>query len=399
MGDMYGKRVLLLGCLALAVAGTALAATADSLLVVVISRALQGIASGVIPLSYGILRDQLPLAHLSRGVAVITAAGAGLGAGLGPVAMGWVLDAHGWRMVFWVTGALLLLAGVLLAAVIRGPETRSPARFDIAGALVLAGALVVLLLGITNGAGWGWLSAPVLALLATAGALVGWWLRWERRQAAPMVDLSLNGHGPVLLAHLGGVMVGAATFTQYITSFTLVTLPVSTGHGLGRSVAVAGLVQVPGALVATIAVMAASRLSGIRGSAPLLRLSAGLLLAGFGLLALRHGSLAEVTLGVAVVSDGLGVGQCAAPLLLFEHVGLAQTAAANSVSALARVVGSVLASALVTSVMATGAVLLDGVERPAEWTFVVSFAIGSVPAVVVGVLTGRRDKGLAGKSS
>jgi hypothetical protein len=209
----------------------------------------------------------------------------------------------------------------------------------------------------------------------------------------------------VLLAHLGGVMVGAATFTQFITSFTLVTLPASTGHGLGRSLAVAGLVQVPGALVATAAVLTASRLSIGRGAAPLLRLSAVLLLAGFGLAAVRHGSVVQVALSVAVVSAGLGVGQCAAPLLLLEHVGLEQTAATNAVSALARVVGSVVASALVTSVMAMGSVLVGGIERPAEWTFVASYAIGVLPAIAVGILSGRharrpsRQLALASKSS
>jgi MFS family permease len=392
MGDMYGKRTLLLGCLGIAVTGTVLGALADSLLVLIVSRGLAGIGSGVIPLTYGIIRDQLDPAHLGRGVAVITAAGAGVGAGLGPVAMGAVLDAFGWRAVFWVTAALLLLVLVLMAAVVRGPETRTPARFDLAGAVVLAASLVVLLLGITNGAGWGWTSAPVVGLLGASAALVAWWLRWERRQQEPMVDLALNGRGGVLLAHLGGVMVGAATFTQFITSFTLVTLPATTGHGLGRSLAVAGLVQVPGALVATAAVMTASRLSIGRGAAPLLRLSAALLVAGFALSALRHGSVLQVTVSVAVVSAGLGIGQCAAPLLLLEHVAVAQTAAANAVSALARVVGSVVASALVTSVMATGAVLVGGVERPGEWTFVASYAIGALPAIAVGVLSGRHGR-------
>ena len=88
MGDMYGKRRLLLGCLAVAVGGCVIAATARSLPVVVAGRAVQGLGSGVIPLSYGIIRDQLPGRHVGRGIAVITAAGAGLGAGLGPVLVG-----------------------------------------------------------------------------------------------------------------------------------------------------------------------------------------------------------------------------------------------------------------------------------------------------------------------
>ena len=68
-----------------------------------------------------------------------------------------------------------------------------------------------------------------------------------------MVDLQLNRRRPILLAHFGGVMVGCATFAQYIAAVTVVTLPSGTGFGLGHSVAVAGLVQLPGAIVVATA--------------------------------------------------------------------------------------------------------------------------------------------------
>ena len=70
------------------------------------------------------------------------------------------------------------------------------------------------------------------------------------RPVDPVVDLAVNGRRSVLLAHAGGVMVGWATFTQYIASFALVTLHRAGGYGLGRSLTVAGLVQLPGALLA-----------------------------------------------------------------------------------------------------------------------------------------------------
>ena len=392
MGDMYGKRRLLLACLGAAVVGCVVAATAGSLLVVVAGRAIQGLGSGVIPLAYGIVRDQVPSRHLGRSVALVTAAGAGVGGGLGPVVMGLVVSGYGWRASFWLTGLLLLVAMVLVIVTIRVPGPRFPARFDVAGAVVLAGALVILLLAITNGSSWGWTSPAVVALVVAAAVLVTWWLRWERSRSEPMVDLVVNGRGPVLLAHLGGVMVGWATFAQFITSFTLVALPKEAGHGLGRSLAVAGLVQLPGAMVLIAAVTTTTRISARRGSAALLRISAATIVAGFGLAFLRHESLWDVALSVCVVSAGLGIGQCAVPVMVLEHVRPAQTAAVNAVSALARVVGSVVASALVTTVMAAGAVVVAGMERPAEWTFQVSYALGAVPAVTVGLLGWRAER-------
>lgn len=403
VGDMYGKRTLLLVCLGAAVAGSVLAALAGSLLVVVAGRAVQGIGSGVIPLSYAIIRDELPARHLGRAVAVVTAAGAGLGAGLGPVVMGNVLSAHGWRAVLWVTGAFCVLALVVVLASTRGASTRFPARFDLPGAVVLPVALAVLLLGISNGASWGWTSPRVLALLAVAAATGWWWVRWERARPDPLVDLAVSSSGPVLVAHLAGVMVGFATFTQFISSFTLVTLPAADGYGLGRSSGVAGLVQLPGAFVLFGAVLLASRISATRGSHALLTTGAAVIVAGFTLAVFRHDSVLEVVLSVALVNAGLGSAFCALPIIIMDTVHHSQTAAVNALNALARVVGSVLASAIVTAVMATGATLVAGRQRPAEWTFLAAYVLGALPAVAVGVLAWRAQhngrRALAGDSS
>jgi MFS family permease len=191
---------------------------------------------------------------------------------------------------------------------------------------------------------------------------------------------------------MGGLMVGFAMFTQYIAAFTLVTLPEATGHGLGRSAAVAGLVQLPAAVVVGSAVIFAGRLAAATGARSLLRAGAGLIVVGFALSAVKHGSLGEVVLSATVVSAGLGLAFCAPPILIAEHVSQGQTAAVNALNALARVVGSVVASAVVTAVMATGSVSLGGVDRPAEWTFVAACLIGAAPAAAVGLLTARRSR-------
>jgi MFS family permease len=394
IGDMYGKRALMLGCLGAGIAGSVVAAVAGSLLVVIVGRAIQGLAAGVIPLAYGIVRDELPAAHLSRAVAVVTAAGAGLGAGLGPVVTGAVIAAYDWRAVFWLAAGLLVVAIAAVGGGTRGAAKRFPGHFDWPGAVVLAVSLVILLLGITKGSAWGWTSLRVVALIVVAGAMAVWWVRWERSRLEPLVDLAVSGDGPVLLAHLGGVMVGFATFAQFIASFALVTLPAETGHGLGRSLAVAGLIQLPGAAVLGVSVLVATRLSRTRGSHALLRFGAAMIVVGFALSVARHASVLQVALSVMVVNVGLGTSFCALPIMINEHVDQSQTAAVNAVNALARVVGSVLASAIVAAMMATGAVVVAGQQWPAEWTFLAAYVVGALPAAVVGGLAWRvgRDR-------
>ena len=393
MGDLYGKRPLVLGCLGAALVGTVVAASAGSLVVVVLGRAIQGLGSAVIPLAYGVVRDELPPAHLSRAVSVLTAAGAGLGAGVGPVAVGAVLTAHGWRALFWVSAALVVLALLLVGSGTRGAGARFPARFDLPGAVVLAVALLTLLVGVTNGSRWGWSSPAVVGLVVAAVVMALWWVRWERSRTDPLVDLALSSRGPVLLAHLGGVMVGFATFAQFIASYTLVAMPAATGHGLGRTVAVAGLVQLPGAALLGLSIMVATRISAARGSFALLRGGALVVVAGFALSAVRHGSVWDVVLSVAVVNVGLGASFCSLPIMIMEHVSHAQTAAVNAVNALARVVGSVLSSAIVTALMATGAVVVAGAERPGEWTFVATYGLSGAVAATVAGLAWRAERG------
>jgi hypothetical protein len=90
------------------------------------------------------------------------------------------------------------------------------------------------------------------------------------------------------------------------------------------------------------------------------------------------------------VNVGIGTSYCALPIMIMQHVDHGQTSAVNAVNALARVIGSVLSSAIVTAVMATGAVTVSGVEHPAEWTFMAAYVIGAVPAACVGTIAWRK---------
>ena len=202
----------------------------------------------MIPLAYGVVRDELPARHLSRAVSVLTAAGAAFGAGLGPVVMGAVLNAYGWEAVFWVTGAVVVVALAVGAATLRGGggvsrPLRPPGR---GGARV---TLLVLLIGITNGSrGAG--PRPRAHRGPARRRCRAWWVRWERARADPIVDLALSdGVRPARppRRHHGGLR-----HLRPVHRLVHAGLDAGgTGHGLGRTVAVAGLVQLPGAVMAS----------------------------------------------------------------------------------------------------------------------------------------------------
>jgi MFS family permease len=82
LGDMYGKRRMLLVSLVMLVAGSVTAALSDTLAPMIVGRALQGLASGVIPLGISVMRDELPAERLGSATALMSAS-LGVGGALG----------------------------------------------------------------------------------------------------------------------------------------------------------------------------------------------------------------------------------------------------------------------------------------------------------------------------
>ena len=129
LGDMVGKRRVLIGVLAALAVGTLLAALAPNLGVLIVARALQGAAGAILPLSIGIVRDELPREKVSVTVGLLSAI-FGVGAGVGIVAAGPIVEHLSWHWLFWLPLVLVVVA--LLGAIFGMKEspvrTPGPAR-------------------------------------------------------------------------------------------------------------------------------------------------------------------------------------------------------------------------------------------------------------------------------
>jgi MFS family permease len=386
IGDMYGKRRVILASLVLAVVGSCISALAGSLAVLLVGRLLQGLAFGVIPLALGILRDELDPDRLGRGVAVLSAFTLGIGTGLGPVSTGWVVDTLGWRAVFWAVAAMGAVAVLLVLVVVEESDVRAPARFDWPGTAGLSAAVVLLLLVVTRGGEWGWTSPVILSLLAGAVVVAAGWVRWERGRESPLVDLEVTLRRPVLVTHVAGVMCGFAAFSQFILAVTIVPLPVASGFGLGRSMLVAGLTQVPAAVLIVASAPVAAAIVARWGTRVLLQTGGGVVAVGFGFGILLHDELWHVSVSAAAVCLGVGLTYCSLPLLLMANVGVSGTAAANGVNNLARIIGSVTAAAVASAVLAASVRDVGGEALPAHWAVVSVYVLGLLAAVGATVL-------------
>ncbi|HEY7003818.1 MAG TPA: MFS transporter [Gaiellaceae bacterium] len=381
LGDMYGKRRLLVITLVAFAAGSVVAALSANLWIVVAGRVVQGAGGGIFPLCFAIIRDEFPRDRVARGVGLMSAI-AGIGGGLGLVLGGLLVDHLSYHWIFWLGAAMGVAAAISTELLVPESPIRTPARLDVRGALVLAVGLVLPLIAISRAHQVGWGSFQTLLLISAGLLVLGFWVALERRTREPLADIDALARPPVLLTNVATLLVGFGMFGSFVLIPTLAETPTSTGYGLGLDATRAGLLLVPGAL----AMLVFGPLSGIVGSrlGNKVPLSVGgfLTALGLALLAVAHGSQAEIILFSLVMSSGIGLAFAAMPNLIIEAVPAHQTGEATGFNALVRSVGSSLGSQVSATILASSAVA--GIATDAGFTH--AFAVSAVVAVCAGVV-------------
>lgn len=387
LGDMYGKRRMLLILTLPLILGSVLCAVSSSLLPMIIGRAMQGIGAGLIPLGIAIMRDLLPKEKLMGSISMMSAS-MGIGGALGlPIAAA-VADNFSWRTLFWATAVLSVLVLVLMWRVIPPtPVTRAQSRFDFVGGLGLGAGLVLLLLGVSKGGQWGWTSGTILGLLIGAVVVLLAWGAWELRTRDPLVDLRVTARPQVLLTNLASLAVGFSMYAQALILPQLLQLPTSTGHGLGQSMLAMGLWMAPGGFVMMIVAGLGGKLSTVYGPKVTLLLGCLVIAGAYG----SSMALMGTTWGIAVVGAlcgaGTGLAYGAMPALIMGAVPLSETGSANSFNALTRSVGTTVAAAVVGVVLAQMSVQVGPHFLPTESGFRVGLLIGCGVALVAAAIT------------
>ncbi|MGW6693527.1 MFS transporter [Rhodococcus sp. NPDC054953] len=406
LGDMYGKRRLLLVALAVMVAGSLIGAVSDAFAVVLVARALQGAAMGVVPLGISIMRDELPPERVAGGIALMSST-LGAGGAIGLPLTGVVAEHFSWHWLFGGAAVTGLLGMAAIWRIVPESPVRSGGRFDLVGALGLSAALVCLLLAITQGNGWGWGSIPVVALFAAAAILFAGWGWYELRLAPPgrgegtrqpLVDLRVSARRQVLLTNVASVLVGFAMFTSFMVSAQIFQAPSETGYGYGMSLTLSGVALLPGGLMMIAFSPVTAHLSRSRGPRITFLIGAAVLMVANLARAVTPPQLGVVIAATTVTSIGAALAYGAIPAMIMRAVPVSETAAANSLNALARSLGTSTCSAVVAAVTTGSVMHIAGVEFPTNAAYAVVFGIGGAAAlfaIVIGVFI-PRDRDVAG---
>ncbi|MFD8272970.1 MFS transporter [Streptomyces flaveolus] len=384
LGDLYGKRRMLIVSLAVMVAGALVSAFTDALLPMIVGRTLQGFAMGAIPLGIGLMRDMLPRERLGSSMALMSSS-IGVGGGLALPAAALVAQHTDWHALFYGAAGLGVLSIVLTLLVVPESPLRAKGSFDLPGALGLSAGLVLFLLPITKGSDWGWDSATTLGLFAAAVVVLLLWGLMELRVAAPLVDLRTTARREVLLTNLASIMVGVAFYVVSLVLPQLLQLPSATGYGLGQSMVVAGLCVAPLGLTMMFTAPVYARLSARYG--PRTTLIIGLLVIAVGYgggLGLMSAAWQTVVTSV-LLGAGIGLAYSSLPALIVGAVPASETGAANGLNTLMRSIGTSVSSAVIGMVLANTSTTVGGVAIPTMHGFRVSFLIATV-AVAAGLV-------------
>jgi EmrB/QacA subfamily drug resistance transporter len=282
---------------------SAACAFAPTVPLLIAARGLQGlVAAPLVPIAMTMLlgrgdtrRSISPLAG------IMLFAGPALGPGIG----GALIDAAGWRAVFFINVPLGVLAAVaatrLPARLVPGREPA--ARFDLPGLLLLAGGLTVLLLGIDQGGTRGWTSRPALLPLIAGVALLIAYAIWADRRPHPALDLSPARSRPAALAL---VLSAVASIVTYAAIFLL---PVFVQGVQGHDALSTGLALLPQGIITGLSTALGDRLlSRVTVRVTVLAGFAVLTVAGLGLLAIdRHTPLPVTAAILAVRAASIGL--------------------------------------------------------------------------------------------
>lgn len=386
LADMVGKRRMLLVCVAVLVAGSVVSGLSDSLIPMVVGRALQGLAVGVIPLGISLMRDALPPERLGSATALMSAS-LGVGGALGLPLAAVVAQYADWHWLFWGSGALGVVVFALVIVIVPESPQRSGGRFDVLGALLLSVALVCLLLAVSKGGTWGWGSATTLGLFGGSLAALLAFGAWELRIREPLVDLRVTRRRQVLLTNIASIVMGFSMFAMSLVFPQLLQLPLATGYGLGQSIVVAGLVLAPGGLCMMAMSPVSARISAASGPRTTLMLGAAVVAVGYVIGALFHASIWQLVVCALVISSGIGLAYGAMPSLVMAAVPVTQTAAANSLNNLMRAIGTSTASAVAGVLLAQLTTRVAGMTVPSESAFLIVMVLGAGAAVVAVVIT------------
>ena len=319
VGDMIGKVRVLVIVLAVLAIGSILAALATSISVMIVARAIQGVGGGVIPLAFGIIRDEFPREKVAGAVGVIAALLA-VGGGLGLVLAGPIVNALDYHWLFWIPGVVVAVVAVATHFVVPESPIRTPGRISWLAAILLSAWLVALLVAVSEAPSWSWGSPKVLGLIVAAAVLAGAWVTVELRSVQPLIDMKMMRVPAVWTTNLVALLFGVGLYSIFAFLPEFLQTPSSAGYGFGASITESGLIVLPMSATMFIFGTLSGPLSNRFGSRLVLIAGSVASIPAMVILALAHADIWEIVIAMLLLGAGFGLAFSAMSNLIVDSV-------------------------------------------------------------------------------
>jgi EmrB/QacA subfamily drug resistance transporter len=369
LGDLFGRKWIYVNGFLLFVASSLLCGVAQSPAQLIVFRALQGIAGAMI-MANGRALVTVNSPPAERGKALgFTSMAFHVGYITGPTLGGFVIDAAGWRWIFFLTVPIGLACAWFGWRVLKErAASKEPIKIDFAGAAYLIITNICFIYALNRLPHRGARDAVVLVFFIVAAATFLLFLRAEQRAETPILSLSLFGNRLFTAANLSLFFL---TSTQSAIS---ILIPFYLQNLMGFTPTQMGWILIGGSVVIIVLAPIAGRLSDRFGSRALCSMGAAIMIAGqylIGSLTLQS-TLFQMILPQLLIGLGWALFNSPNQSAIMSTVARDKVGAASGMTlTTARIGGAIgiaLSGAIMTYALSANGLSAEQIESPSSWT-------------------------------
>lgn len=383
LGDLFGRTRVLTWVLLLATCGSILSAITDSLVVMIVGRAIQGVAGAVLPLALGIVRETLPKERIGQGVGILTGV-ASIGAGLGLLVGALLIDNFPWHSIF-IFAAVTSVASALLVFLVLPRNSGQPDAlkdFDVWGGLLPAPAIAGLTYGLSRFVEMVSGDLPTIVIFIVSALMFAIWVRHELRCDNPLINLRLLTVRQIAIGNILMALAGIAFFQQTQLMTIFLQQPIITGVGLGLTATIAGAFKLAGNFAGMLGGALGSFVSPRYGAGATSFLAGLALIAGWGWLILYHDTVTDIAVGLVLTGFGMVALYAGAATAVLEVAPPGRYAEVSGLMAVVRAICLAIGSQMIAVSLAKSTVSIDGNVYADETSYIFTFGWIAMCAVL-----------------